>query len=178
MTKINTNYSSSDITAIFNNAEELNTMTLKNYSIMKKIPLHITNENGNNLIHHILLLPDVKILDNQRLNFIKFLVNENVNPDEPNNKNQTPLHIACLKNFKGVVSYLVDLGVNINYKDDYGNIPLDYSLCHKMGKVSDFTPKSLITLPKKEDKVKIEEIYEIRQQLWPEIKESPFKDTS
>jgi hypothetical protein len=122
------NIDNSKILEIFNEAEKLDPVSMKNKSIIEKIPLDLTDNNGNNLIHKTILLNDFKKSDLQRLNFIKFLVNENVNPEEPNKNNQTPLHLACMKNYPYICEYLIKVGVNINFQDNMLNIPLDYAI--------------------------------------------------
>jgi ankyrin repeat protein len=55
---------------------------------------------------------------------IKFLCNENINPDAPNINNITPVHIACSKQFYSIVKFFISIKVNINYQDNYGNTAL------------------------------------------------------
>ena len=57
---------------------------------MNKIPLSVQNNDGNNLIHLTIMYTGNKSELN-KLDFIKFLYNENVNPDAPNKDNTTPL---------------------------------------------------------------------------------------
>ena len=92
----------------------MDSFEIKNISLKDKIPLSIQDNNGNNLIH-------LTILDNGnnceliRLEFIKFLYSENVNPDAPNRENITPLLYACERQYTTIVKYLIDIGVDINY---------------------------------------------------------------
>lgn len=75
-----TKIDNSKIVDLFSKASNMDTFEIKNYSLINKIPLSVQNNNGNNLIHNT-------ILDNGsnseliRLEFIRFLYNENVNPD-------------------------------------------------------------------------------------------------
>jgi hypothetical protein len=78
----------------------MDTQLLIQYSLVNNIPLGIQLPNGNNLIHQVLLNNDKLKTEFNKLNVIKFLVQNEVNPDEPNRDNQTPIHIACQKQYK------------------------------------------------------------------------------
>ncbi len=90
-----------------------------------KVLLNSANVNGNNLIHELILNDTLK--EDLILNSIKILVNNNVNPDCPNQYNQTPLHLACEKQYESIVNYLLSLGVNPNYQDNIRQTPLHYA---------------------------------------------------
>lgn len=167
-------FNKSDIADIFLTADDMNIVMLKHKSILKGIPLSISNDNGNNLIHYVINLNNSKISDYQRMVFIKKLVSENVNPEQPNQNNMTPLHLACKKNMVETAKYLISIGVNMNYKDNSGCIPLDYAITGEFKKHRIFTPKSLITIPKKKSKVNIKQIYDNRNEIWTNINNSNF----
>ena len=88
----------------------------------------ISDEEQNNLIHKVLFDDTKQKSEYNRLNVIKFLVNNKVNPDQPNINDITPIHIACLKQYHEIVKYLLSLNVNPNYQDSLGNTPFHYYL--------------------------------------------------
>ena len=80
----------------------MNSFTLKQFSNINKIPLTVTKNDGNNLIHNCFFWWWNK--SELKLNLIKFLVNEGVSPDSPNSDNNTPLHFACTKQYTKIIN--------------------------------------------------------------------------
>ena len=162
----------SKISEIFNIAEEMNSYDLKQFSIINKIPLTVTQNNGNNLIHEIINSDDNTKNEQKRLTLIKFLVNEGVNPDAPNSNNNTPLHFACEKQYEKIIKYLLKIGADPNYHDNIGMTPFHYllsgkiDLCPPDRDVKDFIPKL-----KKTNDVKINNLLKIKKEIWDEIKD-------
>lgn len=110
-------------------AEEMDIQNILQYSLINKIPLPlITDSDGNNLINRTIMNPSKIKTELNRLNFIKYLVQNQVNPDQPNKDNQTPLHLACQNQYYHIINYLLELKVNINYQDNNGSTPLHYIL--------------------------------------------------
>jgi hypothetical protein len=101
-------------------------------SNQNEVKLDSVNDKGNNLIHH--LIEQNSISENQMIIIISKLVQNNVNPDQPNKFNMTPLHYACLNQLNTVIEFLIKtLGVNPNYVDDNGFTPFYYALIGKKG---------------------------------------------
>ena len=159
---------------LFSIASDMNSTDIKRYSLIEKVPLAVTDMNGNNLIHKVLQEPDKSKTEYQRLNMIRFLFNENVNPDAPNSENMTPLHLACMKQYESIVKYLLEIGVNANYQDSIGNNCLHYLLASNFILDRDETKKSLIPLPKRKDTEKIKGLTEARKNIWELIKDSKY----
>lgn len=159
---------------LFSIASDMNSTDIKRYSLIEKVPLAVTDMNGNNLIHKVLQEPDKSKTEYQRLNMIRFLFNENVNPDAPNSENMTPLHLACMKQYESIVKYLLEIGVNANYQDSIGNNCLHYLLASNFILDRDETKKSLIPLPKRKDTEKIKGLTEARKNIWGLIKDSKY----
>lgn len=132
-----------DIIEIINASSNLNTQELQDAMTRLNIPINIKDQFGNNLIHLTLLNESKQKNELNRLNFIKFLVNNNVNPDAPNKNNNTPLHLAAKLQFKDIIEYLLKLGVDPNYKDSVGNTPFHYFL---NGKLKKFKSKHVYNL--------------------------------
>ena len=172
----NINIDSQKIYNLFNLIYQMDTQELLQYSLINKIPLSVINpSNGNNLIHEILLNDDKTKNEFNKLNVIKFLVQNDANPDEPNKDNQTPIHIACQKQLKEIVEYFVNVcEVNLNYKDNNGFTPLHYLL---IGDIKLFEKKeisSLVTFQRKGDIVKKDKIIEIKKMINPVLNQEPF----
>ena len=97
------------INELFNISNNMDTQELLQYSLINKIPLGIIlSNNGNNIIHNIILNTDIKKNEYNKLNIIKFLIQNNVNLDQPNINNQTPLHLACENQYLSIITYLIE----------------------------------------------------------------------
>jgi hypothetical protein len=151
---------------LFASAESLDTHELLQFSLKNHIPLDYNNDDGETLIHRIVRIDNSKANQHSKLNVIKFLVQNGVNPDKPDKSNNTPLHYACSLQLDLIVKYLLELGANPNYTDNNGYTPFHYTLTgeikpiSKTSKVFDFIPP-----PKKEDPKKKEQLSEIAIQL-------------
>jgi ankyrin repeat protein len=119
-------YDKNKVGKLFTEIENLNIYNLKKISLTDKIPLDITNEEGSNLIHRVLKKPSNS--QNQIINIIKYLVENNVNPDQPNKDNNTPLHFACENQEHDVIKYLLEIGCNPNFRNNLGMTPMHYYL--------------------------------------------------
>jgi hypothetical protein len=155
---------------LFNLASKLDTHELLQYSLDNQIPLDYTNAEGECLIHEVINIDSRKASEHAKLNVIKFLIQNRVNPDKSNKNNQTPLHLACKQQLVIIVEYLLKLGVDPNFQDNMGNTPLHYlftGLVKTMStssEVMDFVPP-----PKKQDLKKNESIVKIKKMLWTYI---------
>jgi ankyrin repeat protein len=111
---------------LFNIIKNLNTQELLIYSQTNQVSLDTFNEDGDNLIHYILNMDNIS--QNTKLNIIKFLVNNNVNPNKYNKYNTTPLHLACKYQLDTIIDYLLSINVNSNIQDNLGYTPFHYIL--------------------------------------------------
>ncbi|MGN0015708.1 MAG: ankyrin repeat domain-containing protein [Candidatus Gastranaerophilaceae bacterium] len=59
--------------------------------------------------------------------FIRTLINAGANKDGKNSDGKTALHQAVIKNNFGAAKCLVEMGVNINIKDNQNNTPIFYA---------------------------------------------------
>jgi len=163
------------VTDLFIMINNMNTHEIKQFSLIEQIPLTIVDNEGNNLIHKVLLNTDKT--ESQRLNMIQYLYNENVNPNAPNSSNTTPLHIACMKQFSTIVDFLIQIGVNTNYQDNNGNTPLHRLFAGKIkleNKTNKIDKGLIIPKQKKMDKTMIEGWKKERSKIWNVIKSSPY----
>ncbi len=162
------------ITDLFNTVGSMDINEVKQQVLKEQFPYNIVDNNNNTLIHRVLLENDLTKTENQRLQMIKFLYSENVNPDGPNNNNLTPLHIACNKQYLNIIKYLIEIGVDINYQDNFGNTPLHRLFTGNIKPEEKTTIGNLIPKPKKMDTININLWRIERQKLWDSIKDSPF----
>jgi len=116
------------IDTLFSLMNQMDTQLLKMYSSQENIPLNSEDNTGENLIHKAINIDNNLKKEVHRLNIIKFLVQNDVNPDNPNKENQTPLHFACKYQYADIVKYLISLKVDLNYQDNYGATPFHYAL--------------------------------------------------
>ena len=161
---------------LFNLITAMDTQQIKQFSIINSIPLNINEgTTGENLIHKVLKSDNLLKKEFHRLNVIKFLVQNGVNPDQPNSENQTPLHLACKQQYNLITEYLISLGVNGNFQDNNGLTPLHYAL---QGKIELYEepkePKEFIQKPKLVDFEKKDSLLELKKLIWEKIKDEPF----
>jgi hypothetical protein len=92
----------SKITGLFNIfTSTFSISELQIYCLKNKISMNQSDEDGNNLIHHVLLPNELGETD--KLEIIKFLVDNDVNPEKFNKQNITPLHIACEEQYEQII---------------------------------------------------------------------------
>jgi hypothetical protein len=163
------------IDTLFSLMNQMDTQQIKQFSIVNNIPLNVNDTNGENLIHKAINIENMLKKEFHRLNIIKFLIQNDVNPDKPNKENQTPLHLACKMQYADIVKYLIEIGVNVNYQDNYGSTPFHYAL---QGQIKLFEPykeiKDFIQPQKKVDTKKKEQLLEIKKEIWDIIKNCKF----
>jgi len=161
---------------LFSLINTMDTQQIKQFSMINSIMLNVESTvNGDNLIHRVISLNNGLKKEFHRLNMVKFLYQNGVNPDKPNKDNQTPLHLACKEQYFTIVDFLISIGVDLNYKDNIGFTPFHYAL---MGKIELYTEpkeiKEFIEKPKKIDFEKKDKLIEVKKLIWDNIKDSPF----
>jgi hypothetical protein len=163
------------VDSLFSIMNSMDTQQIKQFSMVNNIPLNVDDINGENLIHKAINIENTLKKEFHRLNIIKFLVQNSVNPDKPNKENQTPLHLACKYQYSEIVEYLISLGVNVNYQDNYGATPFHYAL---QGQIKLLEPekslKDFIPPQKKVDASRKEELLKIKKDIWELIKNESF----
>lgn len=154
---INNYTNNNKIAEMFSKLNNNNMNELLLFSLQNQIPLDTINKNGETLIDKIL---DLSITEKGKINLIKFLINNKVNPDKPNGLNQTPLHKACKEQYHEIVTFLLENKCNPNAVDNSGLSPLQYAC---FGKTIIVNPTNDIeyigNIPKKEnfsENIKIE----------------------
>jgi hypothetical protein len=165
---------SSDLIAdLFSKAHNMDIFEIKNFVLINKIPLSVQDNDGNNLIH-IAIDSSSSKTEIHRLNFIKSLYHENVNPDAPNKNNVTPLLLACKKQYIKIIEYLIEIGVDINYYDNFKNNAYNYLFSSMIKNYKKKEKKPLFAITKKIDDRKLELLNEHKITLYNELKNSPF----
>ena len=140
------------ISELFSNViSYFDSQKILNFSINYQIPLTVSDKNGDTLIHKILDDDSCKQSELNKLNLIKFLVNQGVGPDSPNIDNVKPIHIACKKQMSLIIEYLLDIGIDINFTDNVGNSPLHYFLNGTIENYENLSPIPLIQPTEFED---------------------------
>ena len=163
------------IESLFMKMNIMDTQEIKQFSMVNNVPLNVDDINGENLIHKAINIENILKKEFHRLNIIKFLVQNDVNPDKPNKENQTPLHLACKYQYADIVKYLLSLDVNVNYQDNYGATPFHYALQGQIKLIEpDRTLQNFIPPQKKVDTKRKEKLLEIKKNLWELIKDENF----
>ena len=137
----------SKVNQIFSQINTLDINELRILSTTYQIPYGVIDENGDTLIHKIIEDKTLQKNEMNKLNIIKFLVNNNVNPDLPNKNNITPLHLSCINQYELITEYLLSIDVNPNYQDNLGNSPFHYYLNGLVVPYKDTSVKDLIIPP-------------------------------
>ncbi len=157
-------------TKLFELVQTLDINEILQYAQKNKISLNFTNEYGNNLIHETIL--NTSSDEKNKLNIIKILVNNGVNPDCPNKNNQTPLHIAAENQNELIVKYLLEIGVNPNYQDNLKAIPLHYLCIGNIKKENIIESSNFINnYDEKNNDEEEKEILEIKKTIWEKMSE-------
>ena len=163
------------IDELFSLINMMDTQQVKQFSIINSVSLNVDSSIGDNLIHKVITLNNGLKKEMHRLNMIKFLYQNGVNPDKPNRENQTPLHLACKEQYFSIVEFLVSIGVDLNFKDNIGFTPFHYAL---MGKIELYNEpkeiKEFIEKPKQIDFGKKDELINIKKEMWEKIKDNDF----
>jgi hypothetical protein len=163
------------IDTLFSKMNKMDTQEIKQFSIVHNVPLNVSDTNGENLIHKAINIENILKKEFHRLNIIKFLIQNDVNPDKPNKENQTPLHLACKMQYADIVKYLIETGVNVNYQDNYGATPFHYALQGQIKLLeSDKEIKDFIPPQKNVDTEKKEKLLQIKKEIWELIKKDNF----
>ena len=163
------------IDSLFMKMNIMDTQEIKQFSMINNVPLNVDDINGENLIHKAINIENILKKEFHRLNIIKFLVQNDVNPDKPNKENQTPLHLACKYQYADIVKYLLSLDVNVNYQDNYGATPFHYALQGQIKLIEpDRTLQNFFPPQKKVDTKRKEKLLEIKKDLWDLIKDEHF----
>ena len=157
--------SSGEINDILSEGAKINISDLKKISLSKNLPVNVSNNNGENLIH-IAIKNNNKKSQFQVINFIKYLVENNTNPDQPNSENKTPLHFSCMKQYDKITEYLLKIGCNPNFKDNYGMTPFHYLLGGKYKIYKNKKPSDFKSYPKDVDIIKNKNISNLKKQLF------------
>ena len=117
--------SSMDVSDILSEGAKININELKKISLSRNLPVNVSNSNGENLIH-IAINNNNNKSQFQVINFIKYLVENNTNPDQPNSENKTPLHFSCMKQYDKITEY-VQLGYyRVDNKDSLSALLVKY----------------------------------------------------
>ena len=69
---------------LFSLISKLDTHEIKQFSLINQISLDVTNEMGDSLIHEVINIDSRRASEHAKLNVIKFLYANNVDPDKPN----------------------------------------------------------------------------------------------
>lgn len=164
------------VNELFNYARNFDLDEIKLFSLQNHLPLSVINNKNENLIHITTYVDDTTVSEEKRLKIIKYLVNNGVHPDLPNNQGITPLHYACQKQYSKVISYLLELEVNPNAPDYLGKTPLHYLLSGIIKNWVNKKPRPLVTGNRETDEEENRLKKELKLEIYSLIKESKLKD--
>lgn len=161
---------------LISKSEDMDIQDVLQYSLINKFPLAFVIDNfGNNLIHLTINNPKKIKSEFNKLNFIKFLIQNNVNPDQPNKENQTPLHLSCQFQYLSIVELLLESNVNSNYKDNNGLTPLHYLYTGNIKLFIEKEIKEFIVPNKdKENIIDRENLLLLKNELWKILQDEKY----
>jgi 8-oxo-dGTP pyrophosphatase MutT (NUDIX family) len=165
------------INSILSQSAEIDTQKILQLSMINKLPLPLVIDNGGNNLIHLAINNINNKSEFNIMNYIKFLVQQQVNPDQPNKENQTPLHLACQNQYLDIVNFLVEQHVNVNYQDNNGLTPLHYLLTgnNKVYDEKEITEFIVPNPEKKTNKVERKALLELKKQLWEILKDLKYQ---
>lgn len=114
---------------------------IKNYISEKNMTFNMTNSSGENIIHMILKSSFTDMDEDQKLERIKFFVDQGTSISTYNSHNVTPLHLAAKYQYPKIVEYLINKGVRINAVDNLNMNALHYAV---QGNIVDCKPKKQV----------------------------------
>lgn len=102
-------------------------------SIMKtmsetNLNANIYDENKNSLLHVLISSTYPTIPEEQKLQVIKFLIDNGAHVNTLNTSNLTPLHLAAKYNYPNIAKYLISKGAYVNVLDNNKRTPLHYAV--------------------------------------------------
>ncbi|MFI3329847.1 MAG: ankyrin repeat domain-containing protein [bacterium] len=103
---------------IFEHVKRNNLFELKKY--LQFGDINIINSNSKSLLHYSV---EFKAID-----CINLLVDNYINLNLKDIKQQTPIFDAAIKGNLGILKLLIKSGCDVNVTDEYGNIPLFYAI--------------------------------------------------
>lgn len=151
---------------LFANTSTMDLNEIINFTSNNNLPYNLYNKNGESVLHLVIGLDDSNKKEHQRLNIIKYFIENNVEVDTPDVNNITPLHLACKKQYFKIASYLIEYGAQVNFESSTLMTPLHYviqgntTVCKKL-KIVD----SLIPDIETDKKQKMRNLPEINKEL-------------
>ena len=165
------------INSILSQSAEIDTQKILQLSMINKLPLPLVIDTGSNNLIHLAINNINSKSEFNILNYIKFLVQQQVNPDQPNKENQTPLHLACQNQYLEIVNFLIEQQVDVNYQDNNGLTPLHYLLSGniKVYNEKEITEFIVPSSEKKTSKIEREDLLKLKKELWEILKEDKYQ---
>jgi len=164
------------VNELFNYARNFDLDEIKLFGLQNHLPLSVINGKNENLIHIIISVEDNTASEEKRLKIIKYLVNNGVHPDLPNQQGITPLHYACEKQYSKIISYLLDLEVNPNTPDYLGKTPLHYLLSGIIKNWVNKSPRPLVIGKRDSNEEENKLKKELKLEIYKFLKSTKLKD--
>lgn len=121
-------YDEKNVQDYFDLVGQLNLSELQALYHQTGIPFTIIDQKtGNTLVHTVVLNDDSDKGEDDMLTFIKYLYANRSPIDLPNKEGLTPLHIACQKQLKYIVHFLVKNGARVNAMTPNHTTPLMFA---------------------------------------------------
>jgi ankyrin repeat protein len=95
--------------------DENDVFKFENFLFNNNLSLNVRNEKGESILH--VIINSSILSEKDKVNFIRYIINKGLYVDIPDNRNITPLHLACSNQLSEVILYLLEKGADFNKKD-------------------------------------------------------------
>ena len=85
-------------------------------------------KDGDTISLHLLIEGISSLEQGKVLGLVTTLLQAGYNPNQPDQKGRTPLHLACLEGSQELISALIEANADLTSRDHTGKIPLQYAL--------------------------------------------------
>ncbi len=114
------------ITQLFSLVEQGNVAEVKKFVLTSRVKLS-SKFNNTTVLHKALLIDDLKMPEQKKLEFIRYLIENGAHVNSYDEFNVTPLHLAVQARYPTIVNELISKGANINSQTAESLTPLHYA---------------------------------------------------
>jgi ankyrin repeat protein len=119
-------------TNIFSSILTGNIATLQEALTANQLSVNVIDENKNTLLHSVINSTYPIVPEEQKLQVVKYLVDNGISVNAVNNNLQTPLHLAARNNYSTIIAYLASKGAKVNAQDFDKKTPLHYIVANSL----------------------------------------------
>lgn len=99
---------------------------IREYVSMNNISLDVINKNNQSLLHIVIESEGGELTEKDKYRLCSYLIENGSPVDNFDNNNNTPLHLACKRQYEEIVKLLLIHGADPNVEDGKGMSPMHY----------------------------------------------------